>query len=139
MNCIFCEIIAGRLPAYKIYETNHVIAFLDINPVTPGHTLIVPRKHIPRLDLVTDPACSRELMDTIIHLSSLLIQRGIAKDFTVYQANGKHAEQEISHLHFHLIPRFAGDDVQIQLPTNGDAGKKENLEKVWRLLKGGSD
>src|SRR5690606_13588944 len=118
MKCGFCEIIAGRAPAYILYESEKVIAFLDINPVTSGHTLVVPREHIMRLDDIKDPSLMQEMMAAMIHLSRRMINRGICEDFSVLQANGKWASQGISHVHFHLIPRYEGDGVHLHFPKN---------------------
>lgn len=137
MTCIFCDIIAGDVPAYTVYETENVIAFLDINPITSGHTLVVPRKHIPRLNLMTDFDIAAELMDALIHLSSLMIERGICEDFSILQANGQYADQGIPHLHCHLIPRYRGDGVALNLPTDPEAARKDNMEKIWMLFNAG--
>ena len=104
MDCIFCKIIKGEIPCYKIYEDDIVLAFLDINPYNPGHTLIIPKEHT--LDLNTIPN------ESLNHI--MLIAKKIANDitlklgadgFTLVQNNG--FVQEVKHFHLHVIPKYS--------------------------------
>lgn len=135
MKCGFCEIIAGRAPVYILYESEKVIAFLDINPVTSGHTRVVPREHVMRLDDIKDLSLMQEMMAAMIHLSRRMLNRGICEEFSVLQANGIWANQSIAHVHFHLISRHEGDGVHLHLPTNVQDAKNENLQKFWLLMR----
>jgi histidine triad (HIT) family protein len=108
-SCIFCAISTGRAPARLIYEDEHACAFLDINPLRLGHTLVVPRRHVRDLTDEGAPetlaAIGNALQKTALLLSSRLVADGIS----VLQANGAAAGQTVFHLHFHLLPRHTGD------------------------------
>ncbi len=107
-ECIFCKIIAGELPAAKLIETDKVISFLDINPVNPGHALVVPRRHVESfLDLQQDE----------LHVSIFVAKRVAAAvteatgcpAFNILQNTGQAAGQVIGHVHMHVIPRAPDD------------------------------
>ena len=107
-ECIFCKIVAGELPAARVYEDAHSMAFLDINPIAKGHTLVIPREHY---DCITD-APQKTLADTIAVVklvAAVQIECLGADGVNVTQANGEAAGQIIPHLHFHVIPRFRED------------------------------
>jgi len=103
MDCIFCKIIAGEVPSYNLYEDDEILAFLDINPVSPGHTLIIPKKHT--LDLTTiDNDILFKILDRSRDISKLLIDKMNADGFTLTQNNG--CVQDVKHYHLHVIPKY---------------------------------
>ena len=107
-DCIFCKIIAGEIPSFKIYEDDKVFAFADINPINNGHTLIIPKSHAENLWAIS----ADDL--TAIHQASLNIARAMKKalnpeGIAVLQLNGRAVNQVVMHYHLHLIPRCAGD------------------------------
>ena len=103
MNCIFCKIINGEIPSYKIYEDEVVFAFLDINPDSNGHTLIIPKKHY--LDLTEiDNEILLHIMDTARKLKKLLEEKLNIDGLTLIQNNGD--IQEVKHYHLHLKPYY---------------------------------
>lgn len=130
--CLFCDIVQGEKPCYKVYENEHVMAFLDIFPTAAGHTLVVPKMHIERLDQLKDPHVATALMQGLVEVPKKLMQAGICADFTVFSDNGKQAEQDIPHLHFHVIPRVDGENFQIASPVNTSASSSEELMAVWK-------
>lgn len=102
-DCIFCKIIAGEIPAYKIYEDENVFAFLDISGKVVGHTLVVPKKHfINILD------CENDVLEKVIisvkNIANHYISLG-ATGFNLQVNNGKSAGQEVPHMHFHIMPK----------------------------------
>ena len=107
-DCIFCKIVKGEIPSFKVYEDEKVFAFEDINPISPGHTLIIPKKHAQDLweisddDLSAVHSASKKIMDAI---KNALRPSGLA----CLQLNGPGANQVVLHYHLHLIPRIAGD------------------------------
>jgi len=109
--CLFCKIINGEIPCHKIYKDDQVLAFLDINPVNPGHTLIVPKKHSESL-LDTD----EQVLDQLINVAKKVGQAVMTgldyPAFNLIVNNGKIAGQLIPHLHFHVIPRSADDGLK---------------------------
>jgi histidine triad (HIT) family protein len=107
-NSIFTKIIRGEFPCAKVFENEHLIAFLDISPLAEGHTLVVPKRQVERLeDLPADEAAAiaRELGAIA---RRVLIATG-APAYNVLQNNGPQAGQVVPHVHFHIIPRREGD------------------------------
>ena len=102
---IFQKIIRGEVPAEKVYETDQVLAFLDIKPVHKGHTLVIPKTPVRDIfDLGDDDA--GHLMRAIVRVANAVKQVTEAPGFNVVANNGAAAGQEVFHLHFHIIPRF---------------------------------
>lgn len=122
-DCTFCRIVEGDLPSRTVYEDQDVQAFLDANPLAPGHTLVVPKTHYQRLnDLPEETALS--LLGTIYHLLGPIEQAVTADASTVAFNNGQAAGQEIPHVHGHVIPRFEGDSGG---PVHGVVRSRPNL------------
>ena len=110
-DCIFCKIIKGEIPCFKVYEDDTVLAFEDINPISEGHTLIVPKKHaenlweIPSEDLVAIHLASQKIIHAI---KEALHPTGVV----VLQLNGRGVNQVVMHYHLHLMPQ-TGDSPQL--------------------------
>jgi histidine triad (HIT) family protein len=108
MDCIFCRIIAGDIPAHKVYEDDATLAFLDINPATRGHTLVIPKAHAA--DLFSMSADVMAATAQTVRTVARILQRGVQPEgINVLQNNGAAAGQEVFHYHVHLIPRWQGD------------------------------
>ncbi|CAD7848357.1 MAG: hypothetical protein [Olavius algarvensis Delta 4 endosymbiont] len=106
-GCIFCKIIKGEIPSIKVYEDERVYAFADINPITDGHTLIIPKAHAENLWEISEKNI------TAIHQASIKIATAMLKvlgpvGIAVMQLNGKEVNQVVMHYHLHLIPKAAG-------------------------------
>ncbi|CAD7770365.1 Protein hit [Candidatus Methanoperedenaceae archaeon GB50] len=111
-DCIFCKIIQGEIPATKVYEDEKVLAFMDINPLNDGHTLIVPKRHAETIFEI-DP---QDLIATmkVAQKLAIAIKKALDSDgMIVVQLNNKAAGQMVPHLHIHLIPRWENDGLQI--------------------------
>lgn len=102
---IFSKIIAGQIPCHKVYEDAHVLAFLDINPLSPGHTLVIPKEAKPTLDLLSDEA-SAAIGRVLPRICRAVMAATGAKDFNLLQNNGAAAHQVVMHVHFHIIPKM---------------------------------
>lgn len=113
MNCIFCKIINREIPAKIIYEDDIVIAFLDVNPDSNGHTLIIPKKHYTDLVDIDDKTLSH-IMSTARDLKKLLEEKLNIDGLTLIQNNG--AVQEVKHYHLHLKPHY--NEKQAILPID---------------------
>jgi histidine triad (HIT) family protein len=107
--CIFCAIAAGDAPAFMVYEDDSAVAFLDVAPVRRGHTLVIPRRHVP--DIMSEQGAQAVIdVGTAVHeVSRQLVEAFSADGITVLQSNGAAAGQVVFHLHLHLVPRFVGD------------------------------
>ncbi len=100
---IFCKIINGEIPAYKLYEDEYVLAFLDINPQTNGHTLIIPKKHYLDIDDITTKTLEH-IKETAKYIKKLLTNKLNCDGITFLQNNG--CCQEVKHYHLHVIPQY---------------------------------
>jgi histidine triad (HIT) family protein len=107
-GCIFCQIIKGRLPCAKIYEDERVISFLDINPINPGHTLVVPKTHAVTIFDVSEEDLSACAIVSQKIARAILSGTG-ASGLNFVQNNFRTAGQHVDHIHFHLIPRHPHD------------------------------
>ncbi len=115
-DCIFCRIAAGDIPCAKLLETDEALAFLDVNPLTPGHALLIPKTHVERLDEMTGSLAGQVLR----HLPSLAraVQQATgAPAYNILQNNGQLANQAVGHVHFHIIPRAPGDAFRFNWPA----------------------
>ncbi|MFH1588760.1 MAG: HIT family protein [Candidatus Diapherotrites archaeon] len=131
-ECLFCRIIKGKIPAYKITENKDCYAFLDIYPCTEGHALCIPKKHYETIDEM--PA--EELKELIVFTQE--IAKAVKKStnstgFNLLQSNHADAGQVIPHVHFHIIPRKSTDELTFE--NKRIEGKKEELEKIREKIK----
>jgi histidine triad (HIT) family protein len=111
-ECIFCAIVAGKMPCYKIYEDSKAIAFLDINPASKGHCLVVPKQHFENIfDIPEDVLAG--LAAAIKAVAGKIKTELAPAGLTIMQNSGRAAGQIVPHIHFHLIPRNAGDGIVI--------------------------
>lgn len=103
MDCLFCKIISGDIPCDKVAETEHILAFRDIQPVAKDHILIIPKKHIPDIDTI-DTSDAVYFSEMILAASDIAGKLGLSKKgYRLIINNGKGAGQEVFHLHLHLI------------------------------------
>ena len=108
-NCVFCAIAAGEIPSFRVYEDDLVLAYLDINPFTEGHTLVIPKAHSTGL-LDTPPETLRELIVRVQKVAAQIKNALPCDGFNILQNNGPAAGQTVPHLHFHIVPRLASAD-----------------------------
>lgn len=108
MDCIFCKIVAGDMPATVVYEDEHTLAFLDIAPLVSGHTLVIPKQHVDPITMAS-PAILSACIHTAQVVAKAQEEALHANGINLHQANGRAAGQMVPHLHFHVIPRFDDD------------------------------
>ena len=104
MDCIFCKIVNGEIPCYKVYEDDKIISFLDINPNSPGHTLIIPKEHTKDINSISVDTLNY-IMTKAIEISDILVDKLNADGFSLVQNNG--LCQEVKHFHLHIIPKYS--------------------------------
>jgi histidine triad (HIT) family protein len=102
---IFTKILAGEIPCHRLYEDDHVLAFLDINPLSRGHALVIPKEPAETLDALSDDAAAA-IGRVLPRLSRAVLKATGAKAFNVLQNNLRLAHQFVDHVHFHIIPKF---------------------------------
>ncbi|HYO29771.1 MAG TPA: HIT family protein [Thermomicrobiales bacterium] len=111
--CVFCEIVAGRASASVVFEDDAVVAFLDIRPVTPGHLLVIPKRHAAFLAEMEESEGARVFV-VAMRLAAALRASGLrCEGVNLFLADGAAAFQEVFHAHLHVFPRFAGDAFKI--------------------------
>lgn len=115
-DCIFCKIINGDIPSVKVYEDEDVLALFDKFPSTPGHILVIPKKHVETIFDI-DEKLAGKLFSVATKISKLMKEKLGVKELNVIQKNGKNAGQVIDHVHVHLIPRYENDDVTLSWKT----------------------
>jgi histidine triad (HIT) family protein len=130
-NCIFCKIISGLLPSVKVYEDAQTLAFMDINPRSDGHCLIVPKSHVATFFDIQEG----ELMSVMAAAKkvAMAIKKSLAPDgMIVYQLNGRVAMQIVDHYHLHLVPRWENDGVDL---THGlQSGDMEKIKAIGEKI-----
>ena len=109
-NCVFCAIAAGEIPSFKVYEDDLVLAYLDINPFTKGHTLVIPKAHSTGL-LNTDDATLAAVIARVKKVAAILKEKLHCDGFNILQNNGAAAGQTVMHLHFHIVPRYGSEPI----------------------------
>lgn len=130
-DCIFCKIVNNEIPSYKIYEDELVIAFLDISQVTPGHTLVIPKKHATNF-LELSPEEAGQLFERVNIITKLLADKLGVSDFNIINNGGTVAGQTVFHVHVHILPRYSSEDKLI-LEFNSD--DSINIVEIYERLK----
>ncbi|MGV8161736.1 MAG: HIT family protein [Candidatus Nanoarchaeia archaeon] len=128
-DCIFCKIARGEISCFQLYEDDLVKAFLDINPTSKGHILVVPKEHYENVFGVPDECLSR-ISKVCKEMSILCKEKLSATGVNILNASGKDAQQSFFHLHFHVVPRYENDGLDL-----GFFGKKGNASELKEILK----
>jgi histidine triad (HIT) family protein len=123
-GCVFCAIVEGRSPSWKIYEDENAVAFMDINPATDGHVLVVPRSHIRDLWEIGEQDAAN-VMTAAVRVGERLKKVLKPDGLNILHATGAAAFQTVFHFHLHLIPRYAGD--AIRLPWIRQPGDRDKI------------
>ena len=129
-DCIFCKIIRGELPSFKVYEDEKTIAFLDIKPVNAGHTMVVPKAHSHNIFDISPE--DWEATTEVVRKLAIAIEKGLKADgVNIAMNNREHAGQVVDHPHVHIIPRFKGDGLKLMPQRSYETGEaEESAEKI---------
>ncbi|RMH25602.1 MAG: HIT family protein [Planctomycetota bacterium] len=127
-DSIFSKIIRGEVPSHKIYEDDHVIAILDINPLSEGHALVIPKEPAETIDALSDEYAAA-VGRVLPRITRALKKVTGASAFNILQNNGADAGQAVPHVHFHIIPRFKGRGIPVQGKPDKQNGP--GLEFSW--------
>lgn len=133
-DCVFCKIVAGQIPSTRVFEDEHTLAFMDLGQVNPGHVLVAVKKHAENIYALDDEQAAA------VARASTRVSRAIREAFkpeglSVYQANGKAAGQTVFHYHVHLLPRHAGDGMELTWPVKNPP--REKLEEYAGKIRAG--
>ena len=132
---IFDKILSGDIPCYRVYEDDHVLAFLDVAPLAPGHTLVIPKERKARLHQLSDEAAAG-LGRALPRICRAVLQATGAADYNVLQNNGSAAHQVVMHVHFHVIPRIGQRGLGIGWSAGrlDEAAARDLLSKLHAAL-----
>ena len=131
-DCIFCKIIAGEIPGQIVHEDDRTVAFMDINPATRGHLLVVPRQHARDL-LEIDEEDLAATMASAQHMATRVVERLEADGVNLLNSCRAAAWQVVFHFHVHVIPRYDGDPMRLPwIPAPGDSAEIEAAAQALR-------
>lgn len=108
-DTIFTKILSGEIPSHKVYEDEAVLAFLDINPLSKGHTLVIPKEPAPTLDVLSDDS-SAAIGRVLPRIARAVMKASGCQHYNILQNNGAPAHQAVHHVHFHIIPKHTGGE-----------------------------
>ncbi|OLS30506.1 MAG: HIT-like protein [Candidatus Heimdallarchaeota archaeon AB_125] len=126
-DCLICKIIDGKIPSYTLYEDEEIKVFLDIYPMSKGHSLVVPKKHFE--DIFTISEVDMIFTKKIPVIASRLKRITGATGMNIIQNNGRDAGQILNHIHFHLVPRFPNDGLTL-IPSKSELDEETAKELV---------
>jgi histidine triad (HIT) family protein len=132
MDCIFCKIVAGEIPAIKVLDEDKVLAFMDINPASRGHMLVVPKNHAENIFEISE-ADLTAVMGAVKRCAGAVKEALGAEGITVLQLNGKASDQLVPHLHVHIMPRWEKDGMSVSQWQMG-TGDREELQEIARKI-----
>jgi histidine triad (HIT) family protein len=130
-DCLFCKIINGEIPSYKVYEDDKTFAFLDINPINTGHTLVIPKNHAAKIT----EASEEDLVALALAVKTVIkgIEDGLGVDnLNVFVNQGADAGQIIPHLHYHIVPRYKDDGMKVDVPQK-KLTEEEFLDTIAKI------
>ena len=133
MNCVFCDIINGKVEASVVYKTNQVIAIMDVRQAHPGHVLVIPKEHVSDIYALSDET-GTYIMQGITRISKAVQHVFDPEGMSIWQSNGKAANQEVPHVHFHIHPRWKGDELLQVYPSKPDYPERSQLDEYAQKL-----
>lgn len=130
-DCIFCQISQGKVKSWKVYENEHVYAFLDIGAVNEYHTLVTPKEHYKDIFDIPENEL-KEIVSVIKKLTTLYKEKLGIENVQIINSSGSEAQQDVFHIHFHIVPRYKGDGQDVKWKTHPEMKEKfdELLEKL---------
>lgn len=131
-DCIFCQIVAGKIPSYKIYEDDELLAFLDIMPIHPGHTLVIPKKHFANI-LEVPAETSTKMLELAKKIGKKVVEEFGADGVNITNNTHPAAGQSVLHAHFHIVPRYENDGLQPWPHKSYNPGQAEDVSAKLKL------
>ncbi|MDQ0861371.1 histidine triad (HIT) family protein [Bacillus sp. V2I10] len=136
-GCIFCKIVNGEIPSAKVFENEHVVAFLDISQVTKGHTLVIPKVHKENIYELT-PDIARNVFEVVPKIANSIKKQFEPIGMNILNNNGEKAGQSVFHYHIHLIPRYGkGDGFGAVWKTHTEEYTPEDLKQIASSIQEG--
>lgn len=136
-NCIFCKILNNEIPAAKVYEDEHVLAFMDISQVTKGHTLVIPKTHLENV-YELDSETAGHLFSVVPKIANSIKKQLNPIGMNIVNNNGKDAGQAVFHYHLHLVPRYGkGDGYGLVWKDHSSQYKQADLQEIASIINAG--
>jgi histidine triad (HIT) family protein len=134
-DCVFCRIMAKEIPATIVHEDAQAVAFMDIGQVNPGHVLVAAKTHAENVYALED-ADAAAVFISVARVARAIRAAFAPEGLSIYQANGKAAGQTVFHFHVHLVPRYAGDGMELTWPVKNPprSALEENAAKIRAKL-----
>jgi histidine triad (HIT) family protein len=132
MDCIFCKIVAGEIPCIKVLDEDQVLAFMDINPASQGHMLVIPKNHAENIFEISEADLSA-VIGAVKRCAGAVKEALGTEGITVLQLNGKASDQLVPHLHVHIMPRWEKDGMSVSQWEMG-RGDIEELQEIARRV-----
>lgn len=132
-DCIFCKIVKGEAHSWKVFENKDVYAFLDIHPASRYHTLIIPKKHYENIFDIPEREL-KEVIAVVRKISRLYEEKLRIKNLQIINSNGREGQQDVFHIHFHIVPRKKGDGQNVKWTTHPE-WVNEYDEMIEKLMK----
>jgi histidine triad (HIT) family protein len=132
-NCIFCKIVDKEVPSKIIYENDDTLAFLDIFPISEGHSIVIPKKHYENIEVIPEEELIKTIK-TVKKLAKILHDKLSFEGYNILQNNFKAAGQVVKHFHIHIIPRNFNDS-RFRLAIPREQAKNEDLDRIMRKIK----
>ena len=130
-NCIFCKIIRGEAPSWKVMETPNAMAFLDINPISKYHTLVVPKSHACDIFEISEESLSETIL-LVRKVCRLYKEKLGIENIQIINNNGREAQQDVFHIHYHIIPRSKDDGQSIKWKSHSYL--RESFDDMMKKL-----
>ncbi|MEX2246392.1 MAG: HIT domain-containing protein [Dehalococcoidia bacterium] len=134
-DCVFCRIVAGDAEASFVWRDAQTVAFMDLRQFSPGHTLVVPVKHVPDI-FALDDETGAALMSTVTRVAAAVRAAVGAEGINIWQSNGEGAGQEVFHLHVHVLPRRTDDGLLRVYPSSPGHPSRAELDKQAEAVRG---
>ena len=132
-DCVFCKIVSGDIPSYKVYEDDHVLAFLDLTQGTKGHTLVIPKHHVKNI-YELDQSTATQVFTTVPKVAKALKDAFKPIGLNVVQNNDKPL-QSVFHFHVHLLPRYENDGMVLRTLNLQDDLEQEDYQNIQDAIK----
>lgn len=131
-DCVFCKLVAGKIPSTRVFEDAHTLAFMDLGQVNPGHVLVACKAHVENI-YGLDPAQAGAVFQSAARVARAIRDAFAPPGLTVFQANGKASLQTVFHFHIHLLPRWEDDGMSLAWPAKNPP--RETLEEYARRIR----
>ena len=128
MDCLFCKIISGEIPCQKVYENDYTLAFLDVSPINPGHTLVISKKHYKNFEEIPEEELNK-LIQAVKEVGKAIKDGLGVFGYNISVNNDPIAGQIIPHIHFHIIPRKEGDGLELWQQGKYKDGEAEEIKE----------